>query len=168
MERVRALLLEGNLPKQLWAECLCHVTTLLNMTPSSTTQARTPYKLWNDRIPSMHYLNVFGCAVYVHIHARYRDELDPRAKLCMYVGIPSQKKGYRLLDLDTHTVVYSRDVTFDETTFPKLENLASPPDTSALPYPARWPVSTPSAPTPLQSPVPHPVLPSVGDLFRQD
>ncbi|POM74618.1 Hypothetical protein PHPALM_8396 [Phytophthora palmivora] len=34
MERVRALLLDGKLPKQLWAECVGHVTTLLNMTPS--------------------------------------------------------------------------------------------------------------------------------------
>ncbi|DBA03054.1 TPA: hypothetical protein N0F65_003242 [Lagenidium giganteum] len=116
----------------------------------------------------MHFLKGFGCAAFVRIHARYRDKFDPRAKRCMYVGIPSQKKGYRLLDLDTHTIVYSRDATFDETTFPKLKNLTSPPDTPALPYTAHWPVSAPTTPPPLQSPVPHPVLPSVGDLFRQD
>ncbi|GMF23605.1 unnamed protein product [Phytophthora fragariaefolia] len=58
MERVRALLLDDKLPKQLWAECVCHVTTLINMTSSSKTYARTPYELWYNRIPSMQYMKV--------------------------------------------------------------------------------------------------------------
>ncbi|ETN16698.1 hypothetical protein PPTG_05853 [Phytophthora nicotianae INRA-310] len=37
MDRVRALLLDAKLPKTLWAECVSHVTTLLNMTPSENT-----------------------------------------------------------------------------------------------------------------------------------
>ncbi|KAJ8575213.1 hypothetical protein ON010_g4002 [Phytophthora cinnamomi] len=57
MERVRSRLLDGKLPKQLWAECVCHVTTPINMTPSSKTDGRTPYELWYRRIPSMAYMN---------------------------------------------------------------------------------------------------------------
>jgi hypothetical protein len=37
MEKDRALLLDGGLPKFLWAECLSHVTMLINMTLSSVT-----------------------------------------------------------------------------------------------------------------------------------
>ncbi|POM69551.1 Gag-pol Polyprotein [Phytophthora palmivora] len=45
MERVRALLLDGKLTKQLWTECVCHVTTLINMTHLSKTDGRTPYEI---------------------------------------------------------------------------------------------------------------------------
>ncbi|POM75439.1 LOW QUALITY PROTEIN: Transposon Polyprotein integrase [Phytophthora palmivora] len=80
MERVRALLLDGKLTKQL----LCHVTTLINITPNSKTDGRTPYELWYNRIPSMQYMKVFGCSAYVHITEQYRDILDARARLCFY------------------------------------------------------------------------------------
>ena len=45
----------------------------------------------------------------------------------MYVGIAAQKKGYRLLDLNENRVVYSRDVEFHETEFPKLRFLTDTP-----------------------------------------
>ncbi|OWY91131.1 DNA binding protein [Phytophthora megakarya] len=97
MKRVRALLLDGKLPKRLWAECVCHVTTLINMTPSSKTDGRTPYELWYNRIPSMQYIKVFGCSGYVHITEQHRDKLDAGARLCMYLGVPDHKKsdGYQ-------------------------------------------------------------------------
>ncbi|POM60817.1 Transposon Polyprotein integrase [Phytophthora palmivora] len=132
MERVRALLLDGKLPKQLWTECVCHVTTLINMTPSSKTDGRTPYELWYNRIPSMQYIKVFGCSGYVHITEQYRDKLDARARLCMYLGVPDHKKGYRLMDINTHTIVYSRDVIFKEDEFPPLTGLTSTPEPTQL------------------------------------
>ncbi|CEG38518.1 FOG: Transposon-encoded proteins with TYA, reverse transcriptase, integrase domains in various combinations [Plasmopara halstedii] len=132
MERVRALLLDGNLPKQLWAECVCHVTTLVNMTPSSTTNGRTPYELWYNRKPSMDYIKVFGCSAYAHITEQYRDKPDARARLCMYLGLPEHKKGYRLMAVNTHAIVYSRDVTFREDEFPRLQTLTNTEQSSQM------------------------------------
>ncbi|GMG18143.1 unnamed protein product [Phytophthora fragariaefolia] len=123
MERVRALLLNGKLPKPIWAECVCHVTTLINMTPSSKTDGRAPYELWYRRIPSVTYMKVFGCSVYVHITEQYPDKLDARPRLCMYLGIPGHKKGYHLIDINTHAIVYSRDVGLKEDEFPPLADL---------------------------------------------
>ncbi|KAF1323990.1 Integrase catalytic core protein, partial [Globisporangium splendens] len=71
LERVRAHLIDGNLPKALWG----------------------------------------------------KNKLDARAKKCMFVGLPTHKKGYRLIDVSTGTTVYSRDVQFDETNFPTLKFL---------------------------------------------
>ncbi|GMF49564.1 unnamed protein product [Phytophthora fragariaefolia] len=123
-----SLLLDGKLPKQLWAECVCHATTLINMTPSSKTNARTPYELWYNRIPSMQYMKAFGCSAYAHITEQYRDRLDARARLCMYLGVPDHKKGYRLMDLNSHAIVYSRDVIFKEEAYPSLANLTKTPE----------------------------------------
>ena len=126
MEKARALLLDGDLPKQLWGEAINHACNLMNCTPSPVTWGKTPYELWFGRKPSATLFKVFGCKAYVHIHELYRDKLDPRAKLCMHVGVAAQKKGYRLLDLDENRIIYSRDVIFHETEFPKLAFLEKP------------------------------------------
>ncbi|TYZ60328.1 hypothetical protein PybrP1_010821, partial [[Pythium] brassicae (nom. inval.)] len=106
LKRTRALLLGGNLPKELRGECVVHVANLLNMT--------SPYELWFGKKPSAQYLRVFGCTGYVHVPEPHRHKLEARAKRCMYVGIPNHKKGYRLIDVPTGLVVYSRDFTFNE------------------------------------------------------
>eukprot|EP00644_Phytophthora_capsici_P015812 jgi/Phyca11/131295/e_gw1.103.27.1 len=93
------------------------------MTPSANTQDCTQFELWYNRKPTVQNLKVFGCAAYVHINDIYRDKLDPRAKLCIYLGIPEHKKGYRLMDAKSHSVVYSRDVIFNEIDFPIVENI---------------------------------------------
>jgi hypothetical protein len=127
MEHVRALLFDGDLPRVLWAECIRHVTDLLNMTPSTTNQ-RTPYELWHNRKPTVIHLRVFGCKAFVHVPEERRDKLDPRATICMYLGLPDQKRGFRLMNVNTGNIVYSRDVTFDESVFPTLTFLANMPD----------------------------------------
>ncbi|POM61105.1 Integrase catalytic core protein, partial [Phytophthora palmivora] len=99
----------------------------------------------------MQCIKVFGCSGYVHITEQYRDKLDARARLCMYLGVPDHKKGYRLMDINTHVIVYSRDVIFKEDEFPPLTGLTS---TSEPTQPMRrqppaatpTPVSVPTAP----------------------
>ncbi|OWY90393.1 Retroelement pol Polyprotein [Phytophthora megakarya] len=115
MERVRELLLGASLPKPLWAECVIHVTTLLNMTLSTNTQ--DAYRLSCGTIESRLF-NICKCLAVLRI-----DKFDPRAKLCIYLDIPEYKKGYRLMDVKTHGIVYSRDVVINEIDFPTIENI---------------------------------------------
>ncbi|POM59063.1 Hypothetical protein PHPALM_36206 [Phytophthora palmivora] len=106
---------------------------LVNMTPSSKTDGRIPYELCYRHIPSITYTKVFGCNAYVHITEQYRDRLDAQARLCMYLGMPDHKKGYRLMDINTHAIVYSRGVV--------LKNFAP----STTPAADLAPTITPSA-----------------------
>ena len=87
MERVRATLFDGNLPRISWAECVRHITDLVNMTPSSVTNNKTPYELWYDKKPSVMNLRVFGCKAFVHVPESHRDKLDPRATTSVYPTI---------------------------------------------------------------------------------
>ncbi len=132
LERVRAMLFDAKMPKVMWGECVVHAADLINMTPSTVTDNVTPNEKWFKKIPSAEYLKVFGCAAYAHIPEHLRDKLEPRARKCVYLGLPGHKKGYRLLDPNTGHIVYSRDVTFNESEFPKLTFI----DTMQRPTPA--------------------------------
>ena len=58
---------------------------------------------------------MFGCDAYVHVPKGQRRKLDPKLKKHIFVGYNSVSTGYRLYDPDTHSIVLSRDVVFDET-----------------------------------------------------
>ena len=57
MERVRAVLLDSNLPKGIWAELINTATYLKNQSPASS-QNKTPFELWNEQQPDLSNLRI--------------------------------------------------------------------------------------------------------------
>ncbi|POM69496.1 LOW QUALITY PROTEIN: Gag-pol Polyprotein [Phytophthora palmivora] len=115
LERVRALLIDDDLPRQLRGECCQYVTHLTNVTTSSVqTQGVMPYE--NCGTARNPYVKVFGCAAYALIPEPHLNKLEARVKLCMFVGLPQNKKDYRRLNTTENRIIYSRDVTFKEDT----------------------------------------------------
>ena len=55
----------------------------------------------------------------------HRDnKLSARVMKCMYLGLPSESRGFRLLNVDTHCVLFSRDnVRFIEDAFPAIKSV---------------------------------------------
>jgi hypothetical protein len=120
----RSMLIHGNLPQFLWGEAISHATFLMNILPSTTLSGDTPYRLWHQEHPDYARLRVFGCAAYAHVNIPLRhNKLSPRGMLCMYVGLPETSRGFKLLNIDTHFVLTSRDVTFVEHQFPLLKTV---------------------------------------------
>lgn len=56
-------------------------------------------------------LHVFGSTAYYH---GKESKLDPRIKKALFMGITSGVKGYRCWCPELKKVIFSRDVTFDE------------------------------------------------------
>ncbi|KAH0729517.1 hypothetical protein KY290_000638 [Solanum tuberosum] len=75
---------------------------------------KTPLEKWYGK-PAEDYgsLHVFGSIAYYHVR---ESKLDPRAKKALFMGITSGVKGYRLWCLKARKNIFSRDVTFDEST----------------------------------------------------
>ena len=67
MEKVRALLLDGHLPNQLWGEAVVTVNDVCNCLPSTVLDGDTPYRAWHGYEFNVRRLKVFGCAAYAHI-----------------------------------------------------------------------------------------------------
>lgn len=105
----------------------CHFSyKVLNM--------KTPYELLFGHPPSYTTLKSFGCLCYVSTHFLQRSKLDPRSLKCAFLGYTFDKKGYKVLDLNSKKILTSRDVVFHEIIFPFSSDTRPVSTDSPLPY----------------------------------
>ncbi|XP_056844130.1 retrovirus-related Pol polyprotein from transposon RE1 isoform X2 [Raphanus sativus] len=114
----RALRFQANLPIEFWGECVLAAGHLINRTPSSILQNKTPYEKLHGQPPDISHLRILGCLAYAHNKNTKGDKFASRSRRCMFLGYPSGTKGWKLFDLDEETVFISRDVEFQEEVFP--------------------------------------------------
>ncbi|GJV11917.1 ribonuclease H-like domain-containing protein [Tanacetum coccineum] len=100
---------------------------LLNILPSTAINNEIPHTRLYKTTPNYADLRVFGCLCYPHVHTNHK--LEPCATPSIFLGYPTNHRGYRCLDLNTDKIILSRHVTFDETVFPygSMTPDASPP-----------------------------------------
>ncbi|NDA63213.1 MAG: hypothetical protein EBX50_14410 [Chitinophagia bacterium] len=114
MECARSMLHCKGLPTELWAEAVATAVLLKNMSPTKALSNITPAEAWTGKKPNAEHLRIFGCRAYVHVPSQKRTKLDPKSKVCIFVGYDMDSKAYRLLDPSNNTLIISRDVTFEE------------------------------------------------------
>jgi len=118
VEIARSLMFNASLPKSFWAEAITTATFLKNRWPTSSLENMTPEEAWSGQKPKVGNLKVFGCRAYVKIPDELRKKLDPKAKLCLFIGYSETSKAYRFLDMKTNGVIRGRDAVFNENEFP--------------------------------------------------
>lgn len=109
-EKMRALLFDSGLEKEMWGEALrvsCYVT---NRSPSVACDV-TPIQLWTKVRPDLSKLKLFGCDAFAK-NLRYTKKLDERSEKLKFVGYAHN--GFRLWDSVKRKVITSRDVKFGD------------------------------------------------------
>jgi len=114
MERARSMLSGAELGQEFWAKAVDTACYLVNRSPSSALEDKTPQEVWTGKKPSLSHLRVFGCDAYVHVPKEKRTKLDSKYEKCIFIGYKDGLKGYKLWNPVTQKVVYSRDVVFRE------------------------------------------------------
>lgn len=114
----RALRFQASIPIEFWGECVLTVGQLINRTPSTLLQNKTPYELLHGQPPTMSHLRILGCLAYAHNKNTKGDKFASRSRRCILISYPSGTKGWKLFDLEEETVFLSRDVEFQEDVFP--------------------------------------------------
>lgn len=79
---------------------------------------RHPFQLLFGVPPSYDELRTFGCLCYPNIEATTVHKLSLRSLACVFLGYPSDHRGYQCYDVATGRVYTSRNITFVEHVFP--------------------------------------------------
>jgi hypothetical protein len=58
---------------------------LVNRSPASTLDEKTPQEVWTGKEPSHTHLKVFGCDAYVHVRKENKSKLDKKAEKCIFI-----------------------------------------------------------------------------------
>ena len=80
MEKERNMLSGVRLGQEFWAEAVGTTCYLVNRSPSSTLDDKTPHEVWSGKKTSLQHLRVFGCDAYVHVPKENRSNMDKRMK----------------------------------------------------------------------------------------
>ena len=107
MEKERSMLSGTGLGQEFWAEAVETACYLVNRSPSSVLEDKTPHELWTGKKPSLSHLRVFGCDAYVHIPKEKRTKLDNKSERCIFIRYKDGLKGYKLWNPETRKVVYN-------------------------------------------------------------
>ncbi|GKD82453.1 gag-pol polyprotein, partial [Tanacetum coccineum] len=114
LERARAMLATVSLGKLFWAKAVNTACYVINRSPSTAVELKTPMEMWTGKPVNYSDLHIFGSPVYVMYNSQETTKLDPKSKKCLFLGYVDGVKGYRLWDPTAHKVVVSRDVVFME------------------------------------------------------
>jgi len=126
MERLRAVLLEYELPKSLLAELLMALFFLRKRSPT-VDGTTTPFERFYGKKPDVSHLRVLGSAAYALKPAKDYNELDFKTLPGTIVGYAAGGHAFRIKSATTGQILIRRDVTADETV------PAKPVHPSALP-----------------------------------
>ena len=114
MNMVRSVLIGRHVPKLFWLEATRWCIHIINRTPTTTMQDKTPEEAWGGIKPSIAYFRVFGCIAHVHTSYQHRIKLDGKSKRYVLLGVSDESKAYRLFDPVCQKIIIIRDVIFEE------------------------------------------------------
>lgn len=122
MEKVRALLIDSGLNKELWAEAVNTAVYLINIIPKDKN-SKPPNEKWNGEITNLEKLKIFGEKAMAHIPKEKRkdNKLDERATEVIFIGYAPN--GYRLYDPNKREVIIRKDVIFIRKEGEKLKKI---------------------------------------------
>ena len=131
-ERIRAILADTGLPKELWAELARTVAHVKNRSPTTALNNRTPYEALYGQRPDVSHLVAIGTKAFVHMPKKKTKKLDPRNFEGIMVGY-GESNQYRIWIPGTNKVRVSRDVRFVGETRRMVEAVGSGPGAPPTP-----------------------------------
>jgi hypothetical protein len=168
LDSVRAFLISASCPEHFWGEAALTAVYTINRLPSSALQNVTPFECLYGTPASYSSLRVFGCACFVLLQPHEHSKLEPRSRLCCFLGYGIEHKGYRCWDPISQRLRISRHVVFwEHTMFNSLSKFTtrSTPSFFTNPSLPLFPISPADSPASLAPPFAvDPVLDQTPDL----
>uniref|UniRef100_A0A2N9HXJ7 Integrase catalytic domain-containing protein n=1 Tax=Fagus sylvatica TaxID=28930 RepID=A0A2N9HXJ7_FAGSY len=174
-----ALLSESYLPISYWSYAVSTATHLINRLPTPNLHHHTPYETLFHTPLDLTHLKFFGCQCFPLLTPYRAHKLHPKTIPCVFLGYPTNSKGYLCLDPVTYRLYISRHVLFNESVFPASSasfpipadpipaDLLTLPDTPITPLPTSpyiSPISLTTTATHVPLPTPIYVSPNISPV----
>eukprot|EP00833_Pecoramyces_ruminatium_P016113 jgi/Orpsp1_1/1190145/evm.model.d7180000076896.1 len=109
----KSLLNWANLPRKFWDEAIPVAAKLYNLNPHKGNSNLVPDDIFFNKVSDISHLKVFGCKV-AFLDNYKKNKLDDNAKQGIFLGYSKDSTGYRILDLNTNSIITAREVYFIE------------------------------------------------------
>ncbi|TYK27179.1 gag/pol protein [Cucumis melo var. makuwa] len=101
----------AQLPSSFWGYAVETAVHILNNVPWKSVSEK-PFKLWRGRKPNLSHFRIWGCLA--HMLVTNPKKLEPRSRLCQFVGYPKETRGGLFFDPQENRVFVSTNATFLE------------------------------------------------------
>ncbi|KAJ9558092.1 hypothetical protein OSB04_012706 [Centaurea solstitialis] len=103
---------QAKCPERFWGEAAFTAVYTINRHPTPTLKHKSPYEVLYGVSPAYELLKVWGCACFVQLQSHEYNKLEPRGRLCCFLGYGIEHKGYCCWDPISKRLRISRHVTF--------------------------------------------------------
>jgi histone deacetylase 1/2 len=110
---IHTLLAHASLPPSMWHHALHMATYLHNILPHKKLSLQSPTKILYQKDPAYSHLRVFGCLCYPLIPSTSRNKLQAQSTPCVFLGYPSNHRGYKYYELSSRKIFISRHVFYE-------------------------------------------------------
>ena len=117
IEHTSAMLWNASLPVGFWSAAVETSVYLLNRSPHSALNNKTPFEAWHEFKPNLGHLRVFGCRAAAHVPDELRTKSDWTSKSspnCVCIGYSETENLFKLWDVEKQSAIRKRDVVFQE------------------------------------------------------
>ena len=94
VETTITLLQQSQIPIKFWLETMNTSMFLINILPNSSLKFDTPYERLHKHQVDYLQLRTFGCSCFPYLRQYNDNKLQPRSKLCVFIGYSPGTKGY--------------------------------------------------------------------------
>ncbi|GJW09189.1 retrotransposon protein, putative, ty1-copia subclass [Tanacetum coccineum] len=125
LDMVGSMMSLTTLTMSFWGYALESAARILNMVPTKKVN-KTPYEMWQGKVPNMSYLKVWGCEALVKRDTP--NKLESKSIKCIFVGYLKETMGYYFYNPLENKNFVARYAEFFETNLIKEEASGSTVD----------------------------------------
>ncbi|MBW0539505.1 hypothetical protein O181_079220 [Austropuccinia psidii MF-1] len=115
-ERVRCLLSDSWLDHSWWGEAAATAAYLLNRTPVSSQDFKTPYERFYNKKSELRSIHPFGSKIFINKEKKkLTSKLSSRAENGIFVGYTKGHKNFKVYNLETGKFQITHDCLFLDT-----------------------------------------------------
>nr|GEZ90457.1 hypothetical protein [Tanacetum cinerariifolium] len=114
VEAARTMLNVAKVPLFFWVEAIATTCFTQNRSLVIPRHEKTPYRIINDRKPSVKFFYIFGSLCYIVRDGENLDKIKEKGDACIFVGYSTQSRAYRVFSKRTRVIVKTIHVNFDE------------------------------------------------------